>query len=307
MGGSGRSGTSAIAERLRVVPEISSFLDVELRLLSEADGIIDLFWNLVEAYSPQRAALALDRFAIMFNALLQDAPGAVGLAHYISAEQWQQILLNFRSKLLIVEGVPRRVESAEYFEIVAQLVREIASVNRDFTAETQSRAIFLEKTPHNILRMRQLSRIPIRSYYLHVVRDPRTVARSLLKMPWGPSNLSAAAAWVSAYFDEFFRTYEWTQRAGIQVRNIHIEAVATCPRVVANQIFDDLEIVGNDKIFDDIGGGELNKTNAAISAEESSELNQALASLACRLGYSTENLGELTHDPFAASQLRNSV
>jgi hypothetical protein len=133
VGGSGRSGTSAIAERLRVVPEISSFLDVELRLLSEADGIIDLYWNLVEAYSPQRAALALDRFAIMFNALLQDAPGAVGLAHYISPEQWQQILLNFSSKILIVEGVPRRVESAEYFEIVARLLREIASLNRDFT------------------------------------------------------------------------------------------------------------------------------------------------------------------------------
>lgn len=307
VGGSGRSGTSAIAERLRVVPEISSFLDVELRLLSEADGITDLYWNLVEAYSPQRAALALERFAIMFNALLQDAPGAVGLGHYISPEQWQNILSQFSSKILVADGVPRRLESAEYFEIVAQLVRDIASVNREFTAETQSRAIFLEKTPHNLLRIRLLSRIPIRSYYLHVVRDPRTVARSLLNMRWGPSSLPAAAAWVSAYFDEFFRTYEWTQRAGIQVRNIHIEAVATAPRVIARELFDDLDIVGNDKIFDDIGGGELNKTNAAISADEITELNASLAGLACRLGYSATTLGELTYDPFATSTVRNLV
>ena len=69
IGGPGRSGTSFVAERLGAHPQVAQFKDIELKIFCEKDGLQDLFHALVETYSPNRAVMALDQFAVMTTSL----------------------------------------------------------------------------------------------------------------------------------------------------------------------------------------------------------------------------------------------
>jgi hypothetical protein len=293
LGGTGRSGTSAMAERLRVSPDVSSFLDVELRFLSEVDGLPDLYWSLVDAYSPQRADFALARFRIMFRALLDDAPGAVGLARYVSPAEWGDILDRFLSEFLQA-GVPLRQTSESFFSAAASLLLRIGALAMP-QDQRAADTYFLEKTPHNILRLRLLSRLPVSATYLHVVRDPRIVAASVARMPWGPGSIEASAIWVNQYFEEYFRVAEWAVRARIKLHTVNIEAIPADPRRAACQIYEALHIAGDETIFDDIALDTLNGAVGMISEFDVSSLNASLGPLASRLGYHRDNFGEFTN------------
>ncbi|MEL7152496.1 MAG: hypothetical protein AAFN51_01595, partial [Pseudomonadota bacterium] len=89
MGGPGRSGTSFVADRLGRHPDICTFPNVELKLFTEKNGLLDLYHALVETYSPNRATVALDQFNRFFEPsvyqrfeetveLVQSHGGAVG-------------------------------------------------------------------------------------------------------------------------------------------------------------------------------------------------------------------------------------
>jgi hypothetical protein len=56
-----------------------------------------------------------------------------------------------------------------------------------------------DKTPHYILKLKQLITLYPEAKYLYIVRDGRDVALSLLKKPWGPNNIyKCAEQWVEA-------------------------------------------------------------------------------------------------------------
>lgn len=61
--------------------------------------------------------------------------------------------------------------------------RLILDLFRPFQQKWKARTI-VEKTPHNVLIMKELGRIFPSSRFIHVVRDGRDVARSLVKMDW---------------------------------------------------------------------------------------------------------------------------
>ena len=51
IGGPGRSGTSFVADRLSNHPDVTAFRDVELKLFTEKNGLLDLWHSLIERYS----------------------------------------------------------------------------------------------------------------------------------------------------------------------------------------------------------------------------------------------------------------
>ena len=59
-----------------------------------------------------------------------------------------------------------------------------------------------DKTPHYILKLKQLITLYPEAKYLYIVRDGRDVALSLLKKPWGPNNVyKCAEQWDEANND----------------------------------------------------------------------------------------------------------
>ena len=64
IGGPGRSGTTYVANRIG-----THFFDIELKILSENDGLSDLRHVLCDHYSPPRAMIAIRRFQQLFAEL----------------------------------------------------------------------------------------------------------------------------------------------------------------------------------------------------------------------------------------------
>ena len=62
IGGSGRSGTSFLSYAFLNHPEVCGFCDVELKILGDIDGFLDLYISIVKNYSPDRARISLERF-----------------------------------------------------------------------------------------------------------------------------------------------------------------------------------------------------------------------------------------------------
>jgi len=63
----------------------------------------------------------------------------------------------------------------------------------------KGKSMWGDKTPHYILKLKQLVNLYPNAKYLYIVRDGRDVALSLLKKPWGPNNIyKCAEQWDAA-------------------------------------------------------------------------------------------------------------
>jgi hypothetical protein len=291
VGGPGRSGTSAVAERLRVWPEIGSFLDAELKLFSEAGGVWDLYWNFVEAYSPQRAPVAMERFEWLFRAQYENSPGSVGLKAYVSEDRWRAIVTRLKGAMFIEGTVPRRITSEEFMVLIAGMIGDIADLIEFPVEIPPEHRIFLDKTPHNLLRLKLNSRLPVEAIFLHVMRDPRIIAKSLSKMPWGPGDLRMSALWVREYVVEMQRAFDWSIENGVTVHSVFIENIANQQAEHADYLANALEIRSDYNIFYDVGLETLEQSAHAISSDEVLILNNVLRDWAVRLGYDPGRLG----------------
>lgn len=55
---------------------------------------------------------------------------------------------------------------------------------------TEDTPTWVDHTPMNILHVNWLSRLFPKAKFIHIIRDPRAVAASLMKLSWGPSNVN---------------------------------------------------------------------------------------------------------------------
>ena len=83
--------------------------------------------------------------------------------------------------------------------------------------------MFLEKTPHNLLNPRFFNRLFPEARYVHVVRDPRAIAVSLLAQTWGPSDLAGTRECVAAYLETWQSALQFLRETGLPVLDLRIE------------------------------------------------------------------------------------
>lgn len=91
-----------------------------------------------------------------------------------------------------IENILRQLASqgASPDEVVAVLVRHYCA------AQSQPDARYwVDHTPSNVLHAKTLLKLFPNGLMLHVVRDPRAVAASVLPLDWGPSTARSAARW----------------------------------------------------------------------------------------------------------------
>ena len=92
-------------------------------------------------------------------------------------QRWQLKQELLRSRL---EGLPRRSHSAAFRAVFEAYSRQ------------QGKALWGDKTPQHVQYMLVLDRLFPGSRFIHVVRDGRDVALSLLSRAWGPRHISLA-------------------------------------------------------------------------------------------------------------------
>jgi len=291
LGGPGRSGTSAVAERLRVFPGVGSFLDAELKIFSEADGVSDLYWNFVKCYSPQRTPVSWRRFVLLFNSLYKDAPGAVGLKKYVSRAEWDEPVRALYTTLFHDTGIARRMAEKDFFEAIASFLDQVASLYEGASDSSEKIELFVEKTPHNILRVSHLSRLPRELIFIHVMRDPRIIAASLHNQWWGPNTLLESSCWLREYCDEFSQACQWAKSHAVDIRQFYIEGIAMKQDESAQLMADLLGVECLHPIFYDLDVNQLRKTASKIEPKDIDFLNGFFEQEVATFGYDPSQIG----------------
>jgi len=226
LGGPGRSGTSFVAERLGFHPRIAALRGVELKILCEKNGLQDLFHALVETYSPNRAAVALGQFGYIERALLRGQFGQTELTSLAPEDAWADCFRRFTAELC-ENGHPVAQGSDVFLSQAHRLLTDIAALA--WGERAGAPAYFLEKTPHNLLAIRFLARLVPEAKYLHVMRDPRSIAWSLTTMNWGPDRLESAASWVASYCRQWLVAEAEAADLELPLMRVHIEDIVTAP------------------------------------------------------------------------------
>lgn len=184
VGGSGRSGTTFVYRMLAASSGLRSLGDIESKLFSGPDSLIDLHAALVDNYDLGRASRTLVRVQAMLERNLSAGDLGDGAADVVGRFAWS----------LMEGGIAQPLTQHEWVRAVQRLMH----LAFDLDDKTQPDRI-IEKTPHHINQARHLDTIFERPLYVDVIRDPRAVVHSLRRMNWAPDDLEGCVEWLRAY------------------------------------------------------------------------------------------------------------
>ncbi len=301
VGGPGRSGTSFVADRLGSHAEVVALKDIELKIFCEKNGLLDLFHALVETYSPNRAVIGLDQFRRMSEELVDGRQGQAGLTSVAPAEAWRAAFDDF-AEALHHDGHPVPQSAEAYLSAARGLLARIAALAAAAQAEPGRAALFLEKTPHNLLALTFLARLAPGARFLHVMRDPRAIAFSLLAVRWGPDELATAARWVDSYCRAWAAAEIQAASLGLPLLRLHIEDAAGAPEEAGGWLTDRLDLMPHPGLLQGIAPEVLTRRVATAGAEERALLDDRLGGWAARFGYDAAEIGHRSASPFPAPE-----
>jgi hypothetical protein len=288
VGGPGRSGTSFVADRLGAHPQIAALKDVELKIFCEKSGLQDLFHALVGTYSPNRAVIALDQFRRMTEALVDGNYGQPALSTVAPAEDWRACFAAFTDSLLD-DGHPVLQTPDLFFDAARALLDRIAALTIRIAAP--SATFFLEKTPHCLLAISFLARLAPGARFLHVMRDPRSIAWSLLSMRWGPDKLTTAARWVDSYCHAWIVAEGHASSLGLPLSRLYIEEAAAAPAVASAWLTAQLGLDPRESLLNGADPALLNRWVAKADPAERALLDHRLGDWAIHFGYDPGRIG----------------
>lgn len=288
VGGPGRSGTSFVADRLANHPDISSFRNVELKLFTEKNGLLDLWHSFFERYSPNRATVARQQFQRLSEALITGQFGQPGLKDFASAEDWTTVFSSFLSNAS-PSGEFDRTSKQQFRQACHRLLLDIARLS---TPDKTSPRIFLEKTPHALLAADFLSVIAPGAGFIHIMRDPRSIAQSLRSMRWGPDDLGDCCAWVAGYCNAWLDAQKTAADLGLEIARYAIEDIAEHPSDCANGLCNAAGIDRQSDLFIGASAAVLNGWVSSVSEEDLALMNRRLSGWVHHFGYSSNKIGQ---------------
>lgn len=293
VGGPGRSGTSHMSRQLGTHPEICGFPDVELKIVAEKGGLVDLHHSLVLQYSPNRATVALQQFRRMAHAVLEGQYGQPALSTLVQSSCWIDLFEEFLYKLA-PSGHAMPASTDVFAHHARGLMLGIASLAAGAKGDRPENAVFLEKTPHNLLAADFIEQVLPGSRYLHVMRDPRAIAFSLQRMRWGPDSLKACCDWVASYCQTFKLCLEQDRTRFPQIREVFIEDVVLEPGQTATELTEWLVVSPMGEMLSATSQGILNAWESACSVRDRELLDTSLRGCAIAFGYDAEEIGART-------------
>lgn len=290
VGGPGRSGTSFIAGRLGRHPDVCLLPDIELKLLTEKNGIMDLYHTLVQTYSPNRATVAIVQFRNLFLALIDGQFGQPGLVSISQREDWLYLLNTFLEELTI-DGLARPTPDRTLRNAARDLLWRIGVLAAHNAPSGSNPTTFLEKTPHALLAIEFLASIVPGARYIHVMRDPRSIAQSLQKMTWGPDGLAECCTWVSNYLEAWLKSRIAAEKLGLFPVSIQIEAIAKSPEGWSEVVCRQALLSPQTDLFRGVDTPTLNGWTQHCSTADLNLLNSRLSFWVSRFGYDAANVG----------------
>ena len=301
LGGPGRSGTSYLARRLGAHHQVATFPEIELKFLTEKDGLLDLYLSLVEHYSPNRAMTALAHFKRLTHALISGQFGQPGFADMAERRLWIELFDTF-CEALSPSDFPSQLDRNMFLKAARHLLNGVAELAVATQRNNNTCLTFLEKTPHALLSSEFLSDITPEAQFIHVMRDPRSIAQSLCRMPWGPDDLATSCDWVASYCAAWQSHRAFSTTPEHLILEIRIEEIVGQPIDWANRL---TNFLGLEAMEDLLAGSHLSTLNRWTSRCERGDLRllrNRLDVWALEMGYLEAEIGGV--DP---SSIRKSL
>lgn len=287
VGGPGRSGTTLVARGLADHPAVASLPDVELKVFCEANGLLDLRDTLTNRYSPTRAITAVRQFREVFQALVDGNYGQAPLTVHGARGAWDSVAERFIATLHL-DGFPVETAPAEFDEKAARFVRDLAQI----ACSGKSGAnVFLEKTPGNLLFADTIELFAPGSRYVHVMRDPRAIASSLLRIMWGPDTIEGAARWVISYALAWRSAAMRLAAAGIEPVELYLEDIVAAPDEQSRRATRALGLSRTSELFDDASPTPMDRPIGEVPPEHLDYLTRVFADWLPHFGYAADGVG----------------
>lgn len=293
VGGSGRSGTSFVHTAIGAHPQVATFLQLELKIMSSYGGLLDLFRTLTDDYAPSRATEVLIHFDRVTERLVSGGFGQRTLGGTRPGELLRDGFARFRGRL-VTHGHPRRMDPAEFFEhaqVLIEALADAAIADRDPSENDTIPRVLLEKTPHNLLFIDFLSRLAPGAAFIHVMRDPRAVANSVHQMPWGPDSLAGSAEYVRSYCEAWAKTRQEATARGHHLLELLIEDVVEDPARYSSDACAHFGLEETPHLFDRGHTATLDRRLSGITTEQRALLDRVLGPIAHEMGYDPETIG----------------
>jgi hypothetical protein len=252
----------------------------------------DLYYSIVENFSPQRGVLSINRFRDLFIEVIGDNESVTSLSKYIEKEIALNLLLDFIGAFEI-NGQIHRHDAHFFFDQCRQFVNNLASYvvkNKKNKSTTQ---FFLEKTPHNLLQLKFLCSLYPNADFFHVMRDPRSICLSLLDMSWGPNSIEDCASWLVSYFEAWIQIENWAQIKNVYINKVYLEDIVVAPLQSSRQISDRLGLIGSKNLFsrNEVNMTYLNRRVNEMNKTDRLVLDHLLQDWIQYFGYKKNSVG----------------
>ncbi len=199
IGGTGRSGTTILLNLLSRHPDFHGSMPREIKYLTSRHGLVDIALTRPIRLEENLKAKRNNLFARILPLLGQSK---ISLFERDLLGRWWSETGKKGNIRGLVQGISREVLEAEFAKFKVDFRVDSKRASRDLF-ESLSRAqmkdgvkrYFGDSTPVNIMQADLINKLLPRSKFIHVIRDGRDVASSVLKEKWGPSEHFAALDW----------------------------------------------------------------------------------------------------------------
>lgn len=202
VGGTGRSGTTIVGELIGASPHYA-MVPIEMRFHVDAGGLSHL--------ARRRVSMAEFRERLLQSWYIRkpNANGPRGLHVFISRSRLDRALDRLEQD-----------HPTDPWAACGAFLREVTSASLE-PGEPQSS--WVEMTPPNARAMHTLARMLPEARFIHLIRDGRDVASSVVRRSWGPNDMPTALEWWGDELIKIHRARERTDPA--RVMEIRLESL----------------------------------------------------------------------------------
>ncbi len=182
----------------------------------------------------------------------------------------------------------RRFRHGRYFGDCAQLAAVLAAYVDDLfrtAAALHGKGIWCEKTPHNLSHLRFIRELFADAPFIHILRDPRAVARSLMKQPWAPDTANDCSRFVRGIYDAWFDYRARNELPAGYYLEVRLETLTAQPTQTLAAIAQFLGLENDFETLPEIRAEHEADWRQGLSANDISTIESSLTPYAQRLGY----------------------
>jgi hypothetical protein len=209
-GGTGRSGTTIVANLLHRHPNIHTSAPREIRYLTDRRGLLDLNFGRPLTYETNWREMAT-RLKLDLRVLMGRDTRQNMFMKQMHRRWWNEL-----GKKGNPRGLIQGITSEKLDEALDRFVRNHHSganaASRELFFELSTGQIkkplvkyFVDSTPLNIQNADRISRLLPESLFINMIRDGRDVAFSVAKERWGPNTPDEALDWWKARIESSAR------------------------------------------------------------------------------------------------------